>query len=521
MRVLFLLLIYIFFYTFSKDVQAKDFYFDAAGAYLSLKENSVIEKGVEVSYDTINISRTILLENYGKLTGDIFIESGNDFFVKNNGDIQANFYLGENADIIQVINEDKDITNIEFSHAFKVLVQNAENIKFNSILSLGADKIIIEDSKLIIGNDLKTGFARLSLNPEIEIIGNIDIYLKSEDLLLGPLLSNVEIGDGNVNIHVDGSNPLYAVSAYIKDNNLYAELVRETDYEKIFNNDTGVFINKLRDKNPEHLLLKALDKAPDIDSVNQIINRSVLFNPAALLKPVKTYNNFKLLDLNFDSVAELVFSPDVIMSDSFYSYGLNIRADLLNYDRFKLSLNAYGSYIDFTDDINEYVAIVAGIKTDIVFIPVDYLFFNLTAGGSFAKFNVEDIFYNEKIINNPDSLSLYSATDLGIFLIKNDKLIISAFSGFVMNHNEIVDISDSDYDVRLGVKLDFADEEIGNVYYKYNVLLIAETDGNVGAGLGYSFFSRYDGAGAGIDIYTFKDECGWNYKLSLNMKLSF
>lgn len=522
MRKLLLFFICSFFCLLSVQVKARDFYFDIAGNSINLSDNSSVESEVEISFNEINITNSITLKNSGIIKGNINLCEGCNLKVKNTGVIESNFTIPETSKITQVINDYTDITNINFNHSFDVLVQNAENLSFNDLLSLGGDKIIIDNSGLVLDSFKRIRFARFSLNPEIKIIGNVDVYLNDEnDLLSGPLLSNVDVGEGIVNIHTNYSNPLYTVSSFIKDNNLYAALVRETDYEKIFKNYKGVFLNELRSANPNSLLLNALDNAADMDSINQIMGKSVLFNPVGLLKPIKSFNNFKLLDLDFDSSIGLIFRPDFIISESFYSYGLNIGAGLLNYDKFKLSLNAYGAYIDFADDINEYTATIAGIKTDIIFIPVDYLFFNLTAGASFTKFDVGDIFYNENIINNPDSLSLYSATDVGLFLLRNNKITLAAFTGFITNHDEIVDISDFDYDARLGLKLDFNNEEIGSIYYKFGLLLTAETDGGFGAGMRYSFLSKYDGAGGGIDLSAIKDDYGWSYKISVDVKLAF
>ena len=186
------------------------------GQKLDLLENTVITENALVDVTNINIINSIFIANSGELSGNINVADGRILQIQNMGKVNANFRMGENARIVQVVYTDKDFNSIGLNSEYDLLINNSESLSLSSVINFGAaaDKIIFYDSVLEFNSLMRV--QRNNINePKIEIVGNVIIYVNSvDDILNRPILSNVS-GEGSVSFYVDNLDDMYVIKSYI------------------------------------------------------------------------------------------------------------------------------------------------------------------------------------------------------------------------------------------------------------------------------------------------------------------
>ncbi len=470
---------------------------------LDLSENICVDSGAILTITNMNFHSNAIIHNKGVMNGNINIDDGYQVIVTGPGVINSFINLGERSDLIQIIHKNEDVGQLNVNGDYTVLVKNAKDVSLNHLFgtSSGADQIILDNSSLVF-NKVIIKSRRYSLKPDIKIVGNVNIYLDSmDDVSDGPILSNV-VGDGTVYIHARDSNPLYAVHSYVQDGNLYGRLVRETDYYKIFRNDTGKFINSIRHENPNDKLLTAMDSATNMNDLKNIMNDSVRLNPIQLMNPIRIFNYFENMTY-VDSDEPIGIMPLYVINKNFYSYGVNAGLSHQINKHIKLSMSLYSAYTAYSDYINVYDFMLYGGTLN-AFYKSDLLFVNLGAGMNKADFKTGTVFNGKDIINNPTGYSLYMSGDFGKEFVVNDNFIVSPFVSVTSDYLTVVDEKDAKFLVGVGSEIKYFQSDY-DVKYDYGVRIKIFNENTYAAAIRIGARFDNDDVDAGLEVGTIHD----------------
>lgn len=498
------------------DIINKDY---AGSSFVVADDTFVTDTGSMDFYD-IYIENSIDLINAGKINGDISVCDGCEVRVQNRGDINSTFNLGDNSKLTQVIHDDADITRLNVNGSYNLLVNNKNGLSLDKIMSVGrfADKIIFDDSVLVLGVPTVKLARNFVFNPEIELVGNIDVYVDSvKNISDRPILSNVS-GQGVVNIYADDMDILYSIKSYIKDGSLYGTLIRETDYSKIFKNKEGEFLDYIRDTNPNDKLLTLLDSAKDINEFNRIKDKSVKLNPKNLMNPIKNINSFYMFNTFIDDT-DLSIKSFSLFSDSQETYGTEVAFVNKTSESIKLSMSMYGAYTAFLDDVNDFNSLTFGLSGIVNYV-ADNLFVNLALGGNTSSFDSGLVFYEEEIVNNPDGYSFYAIADFGKEIYSKNSIFVKPFVSFGTNVISIMNDTAFSGVAGGGADIKFSYDEY-DINYDYGVRTKAYVSGQFVTGVYMNFVSVADGAGGNIAVNAVYDEQGFAYNFKLGVDIDF
>lgn len=470
---------------------------------IDLSENVLIDSGAVLNVQNLNLNTSASIQNNGVINGNINIAGGYQVVINGPGVINGVINLGDKSELVQIIHNNEDMGQLTVNGDYVVLVKDAKDISLNHLVgtSNGAGQIILDNSSLVL-NKVVVKARRYSLNPDIKIVGNVDIYLDSmDDVSDGPILSNV-VGDGTVYIHTRDSNPLYAVHSYVQDGNLYGRLVRETDYYKIFRNDTGKFINSIRHENPNDKLLTAMDSATNMNDLKNIMNDSVRLNPVQLMNPIRIFNYFENMTY-VDSDEPIGIMPLYVINKNFYSYGVNAGLSHQINKHIKLSMSLYSAYTAYSDYINVYDFMLYGGTLN-AFYKSDFIFVNLGTGVNKADFNTGTVFNGKDIIDNPTGYSFYVFGDLGKEFLLGDNMIFSPFVSVTSDYLTVVDEKDAKFLVGVGSEIKYFQSDY-DVKYDYGVRIKIFNENTYAAAIRIGARFDNDDVDAGLEVGTIHD----------------
>lgn len=401
-----------------------------------------------------------------------------------------------------------------------VHIKDENNISLDKIKAAYKDEFIVDEyvisnSSVIIDDfsDWQKWDTKVSLDPIVSLyINNLDNSIANEKVryLTATNKQNVIIYD---------ANHLYRTELNNGDKGVFLSLVRETNYEKVFNDSRGKFLENIRLNSPNDKMLIAMDRATNMNEVNSIMNASYHFNPMILMNPIKTINRSNMLDSFTDitgSVAGAKF--DYILSDKINNFGTHVYIDNKYEDlsfRIGVNLNSFS----YGDDFNEFTGLAYGLDARAKQYINDFWIDGLI-GLNRANFKTDNIYINENISNNPNGMSEYLRLNVGYDYTKISEFVFSPFVGFMLQRYEIMDFIDTDFNLHTGImaKYDFA---VDGIKYEYGANIATDEKANWNIGFNVGFLSIVDEAGAYISIDAFKDEFATNYKLSLNAKVQF
>jgi hypothetical protein len=438
---------------------------------------------------------------------------GAKFYIYNRGDFVADFDLGNNARVVQVVSNATEWNPIETDVKYTLVIDGVKNFGTYGVFNGGVlENVILKDSVL-----------RMS---DIDFVDGTHVYLRGDivfiiDDLSGlygvPVIDNVS-GDGNVRIASEHAHPLYADVGYVIDNQLFVKRVRETDYKKIFANDMGVFLNNLRRQNPDDGLLQALDAAKDMNALNDIMGRSVRMNRDLLLRSVRVLGGLNNMfpnavrtgfDVNFDGV----------LSDDFYSYAVGAGISG-GFDRFKLGMGVYVGNVEYVTELDEFVGMYYGLNLGAEYLMQNNLFVRGAMNVMRFDFDIGDAFYNDEVINNPSVIYAGSMADFGYRYNFADSFYAAPFVGLDVIGINVTDVLDIDVRGRVGVDVGYMYQLFG-ISYDYGVGINANSDNEFMANVRAGFWSEYDGAGANVDLTVSRMFGVCSYKMSIGGKLWF
>ena len=487
--------------------------------YVEFSEDWHVMSDGGLDVGSIDIVDAISIINDGIVrTNEIYIENGSHVYIKNRGTFSADYvYMSENARIVQVVSDVRDMNKLDIPVGFDLLVSDAHRMSLVDVMNFAADadKITLNNSSFVVwGNHME-----LPNFSEIELSGEIIFYLYGYDFGSGnPLLHNVS-EYGSVSVWADNVDPIFAVRAYVSDDDLYVGLVRETDYKKILGDETGDFLNDMRRRNMGDKLLSALDGANSFSELRAIMARSARLNPILMMRPVRMFNKFETLSdyhLHDDMDAGIFY----VGADDFYISGIRIGGAVHVDDSVSVWVSGYGGILNYADDMDEYMGLIYGANAKVVY-DCDVLFVRSVAGLSAVRFDTEPVFDGTGATTSPDGVSVYVSADVGHGFDITSDITISPYVGLAVDDARILHQNDSEILAHAGADLSYGFDMLG-IRYDYIVSGRVATNGDIIGGVRANFWSVMDGAGAGIGANILHDDIfGISYKFSITGNMRF
>jgi len=396
--------------------------------------------------------------------------------------------LGTNAHLTQLVRSNADITDINITVPYDIMLYHASTVAWTDILEISgaADKIILVESDVLLTPDL---ILRLRGGaPEIKLVGHNDFYIQTDKLdLNNPILSHVT-GTGTVHLHTPPTvNSMYALQSFVSNGNLYAKLVRETDYVKVLGpNAIGRFLNKLRLHNPDDNLLHALDGATTIQELHNIMHQSMRLNTTRLNRPLMTFNR-NLATTSFDQ--PLFSVPYVIFGNDMNAYGLQAGVNLHPSPRSRISFGVHNAYIAFTDGIDDYDGELSSI-TAIWHYTGNSVFAMMRTGITFARLDTPELYNGKSANHNPHGRGAFFNFDFGPKYNVNQEFLLAPIVGLGAECAHVLK-SDKDIFARTGL-LSIYEYKTSDLYYKYSFQITTNSRGLHGANASVGFTSPDD-----------------------------
>lgn len=475
-----------------------DFYVDSidfAGDVV-VGQNAVLDSGSInfVSSGTINVEEGAVIDGVVNVCDNCVV------YVKNNGQINASYNLGTGASVVQIVDSVDSVQPIGTLENYDVVINSDTTISLDTVrgkIPL-AGRIIIDNTDIVLSDaDVK------DLGMNLELRGDVNVYLRGgfTDNRL-PILSNVS-GDAVVRVVGADVDPMFRAQAVVRDNALYLDLVRNTDYEQIFpDSDLGVFINSLRQDGSASDLINALDRATTFDELQDIMSESVRFNPVDMMVPVRNINYMVLGQMGTFKPG-IGIRPIALFSGDYDAYGAMIDvAGRVN--DFSFSLSVYAGSMNVASEMDVYESALYGGNVHIGY-NYEHLFARAIFGMTLARFDIGDVYDGGDIVNNPTGFSIYSAADLGARFDFSNNFYVAPFVRAGYEWYQVGEENDSD--ALFGMGLDFmrTDDDY-DVQYEYGARVSATLNGIFDATARISFVFEPDGTAGHIGAGVIYDE---------------
>ena len=488
------------------------------GGGYDINEDVTVHEGVSFEAHDINIIDSLRISNFGEIHGGITIYSNRTLELENAGVFDANVSLQSGAQLVQVITSNATLTNIGLAANYDVVVRNADGISLDQVLTVanGANTISFNNSIFTLDN--MSGFIAPN---DIRLSG--DIILRFDNVTSSNLLLFCNVsGDGVVYVDSQALDRLHVFETYKVDQDIFVRLTRSTDYARIFNNDMGRFLNNLRASGIDNKLFSKLDIAETMDELDDILSYSVRTNPIKLMRPILLMHSYESLEsMHIDDGIVFGIEPIMLYSSDVFMGGIRPNVSFNQIDDLHLKLSAYVMDIDYTDNINEYTGRSFGVDIDAQYDLSDDDFVRAHIGGDKSYFDVGPVFAENKIVNNPDGVSIYAITELGHVFDIGGSYKLSPFVGLDSEYVSIAGMQDTNIYGIGGTDIDYG-YELDGLRYNYSGRLIVRTDGTYGTGINLFVWSIMDAAGADVHIGTiYNSDFGLSFNAMLNGRFRF
>ena len=397
------------------------------------------------------------------------------------------------------------------------LVHDYDRINFDEIRTTVAEKYNFKNSSVVINNfqDWQTWVA------DVEFESGVVFYIENLELSANGTKIEHVVNTDIFNLTVKGPNVLYKTKLVTEEgsSSVILNMVRETNYEKVFNDSRGKFLENIRQNNPDDRLLSVMDAARNMEEINSAMNSSYHFNPMVLMNPVKTINRGDLLGL-FMNEQDLGAGIDVdyVFSNKLNDYGAHAYVSS-KYNDLYFKIGGSLNHFSYKDNINEFDGAVYGLDIRAKQY-IENIWLDGIVGINHAVFNVDNIYTDGNITNKPSGNSKYLRLSAGYDYKQIADFVISPFIGMMAQNVEIMGFKDNDVNLHAGVmgKYDFV---MDGIKYEYGAMLATDEKLNWNMGLNIGFVSVVDNAGAHLVFDTFNDEFGTSYKFSIMAKVQF
>lgn len=486
---------------------------------LSMNDNLIVTNSGNLIADSVNVGNSLSVLNHGVINTDFYIADSLRVYVQNSGVINAGWHVGTGARLIQIIESGDDITDIGMNSDFDVLVQNATGVSVADVLGVAANasRITIDNSSIILNGQ---NISQIN-TPEIEIVGDVVLKLNYTDFFnsSAPVLHNVS-NTGAIRFDTTNMNPLYKVLGIVRDGDLYMNLGRETDYVRILQNDTGIFLNNLRRVSPDDKLLRALDNAPDMATINSVMDKSVRLKPINLMAPIRRMDMFDILaGWRYADLSGIHSAADIMYSDTEFGGQANVALVGRAFDNLRMAISGNVGAFNVSDDINDYDGQSYGINISAHYDDGQFIG-NLLGGINYANFEVGAVFDGTTTVNNPNGVSGFGSLDIGRYVWKSDDLSVAPFVGAMTHYVSVLNDTDIKAMANFGAGINWSDNGF-DILYDYGLRGSVLTDGAFYTNAYVKFMAPFDDIGAELNIAFIYDDNGMNYRTTVSAYMSF
>ena len=425
-----------------------------------------------------------------------------------------NKYLVSFLLVFIVIDACADVQREYSEGHFTALVCNYDYINFYEIKNTPADKYRFDNSVVFI-EDFSDW---QNWNADIEFGTNVYLNIKNlSSKNNGQKLEHVSSANV-VNVSVKDSDNLYKVNFNASGSDLFFNLVRETDYKKVFKDTRGTFIENIRMNHPNDKMLSAMDNSLTMSEMNSVMNSAYHFNPMILMNPIKTLNRAVLIDFMSNENNGIGTDVDYVFSDKINNYGGRIYV-ANHYDDLFLKIGLNLNSFSYSDNFNDFDGIAYGIDIR----AKQYLknfWLDGILGVNRSDFKADYVYVNGDITDNPKGISEYARLSIGYDYKDFDDFVISPFVGILFQNASVSGFSDKDTNLHAGLlgKYNFV---MDGLKYEYAASMATDEKANWNFETKVGFISVVDNAGAYVGFSAFRDEFATNYKLSVNGKMYF
>ncbi len=479
------------------------------GDVWDIYDDVVIDTDTYIDFEHLNINESVSIRNMGHINASINICDNCVVYLQNSGLLYGNFNFESGAKLIQVIENTSDITDIGINAP--VLVQNANMIKTSAIASTGTDSIILDNATLLYDG---VGLSN------VDFADNVIVYINDTTIdTSNPIITNIDNAAG-IQIHALNYSPLFSVHTDYIDKDVFAMIVRETDYAKILQNNTGKFLNILRQYESGDKLFTALDSAGSMDQLYSIMDASVKLNPINLMNPVRLFNRMETL-FPVTSIQNGFSTSSIFMSGKgFDIYGARAFATGA-FERIQINIGGYIGVMDYADSINEYMAMMYGANIAARYDINDVYFARALAGITGAMFDAGMVLGGtDDISEQPLGHSLYGALDMGMKMDLLADIHTDLFVGLDFDNATILGNADLDLRGRIGADISY-DFEALDIQYSYGMGFRMSNNLFMGAGVYIGFFAPWDCVGGMFRADVMQYEHGFSYRIGIDATLSF
>lgn len=499
-------------YGFCADVISENIY----GLSNEFNGDKIILENVVVSPNNLIIHGFVEVENRGKIQTNIILTDGTSLFLRNTGDINADFDLGTGSVLYHKISTSDEIKYVDFNVNYTAFVESTEVLSLTGLIDVTnrADKVFIQNTKINIDGIPQDTTKHIELGENITfVLGNLT------DLYEGVLLNDVR-GMTDVNFVSENQNPMFSDYGYIKYNKLYVGHVRVTDYAKVYPNDLGVFLNSARESGKNDSLFLRLDSAMSYDELNNIMQDSVLFNKNKLFTPLRVINVLNFISnecLESNNMGGEIFG---FSSDDFYAYGIGAKIGFNVIDDLLLYAGLQIGTIDYQNDTDTFSGGLYGVNLGAKYMLNPNRFVRGNIGFMTLDTDIDTVFYNNRIIKQPWVSSGYINADVGQIFDFIDDISVAPFVGVISEFYYIDGYNDFNSDLYIGTDISF-DTDFSGIKYIYSARGAFNTDMSVMLNAKIGFYSISDSMGGDISASVSNTDNGISYKVSANTRIAF
>jgi len=464
----------------------------------------------------ITVGETMSIDNRGTIDASLVASGANYITINNMGTITGRI---EASRVTQIVSSDagaQALTVVCPASNFFVSVSNAtDGVTLNNIKNLGSASVELDNS-LVIMDDLSewqswganifwTRVNTLQINDLDSVVNGTYIAHAA-----GGTILNVVSGD---------ENKMYRIDSVHDENGIMLNVVRETNYQIIFNDNRGMFLDNLRLSRPNDRTLMAMDAAENMDGLNNVMNSSYHFNSALLAKPVKAINNLSIINiLSDDDVSGIGVNPFYVGSDALSGAGVRAHVGTGQGDySFTIGLNL--NKFNYEDNINDFGGMLYGVD---VKIKRNFEKFYMIGqiGFDSIEFDADNIYTSTDIKNNPHGYALYGGFSAMTDFDVSSGMIVSPFAGATFRKFNVMDYNENNVNLHAGGKIKYH-FVIDSIKYEYGGMFGVMENGNLFGNLKVGFDSLVDNAGLSINVSAYQDDTALTYQASINARVLF
>lgn len=480
---------------------------------IHIDADTVIHHGATVYAENIFANNSVQIKNNGAIGGTINVCANCHVTIQNSGTMNVQFNVAPGATITQIIKSADDITSIGLTSGFDVSVghsDNALNLSDIHTVSSGAKQTVLRDANIYIDNATHD-----AQNAPLQIYGENVLHLRDVSKYAGtPILQNVS-GPGIIRITSDTTDRLHAISTHITNGELYATVVRETDYLKILQNNTGQFLNELRNEIPNDATLMALDNAQNMAQINDILSHSARTNPILMMRPILT-----MMELSYNETQHATTTDiSVITADNFNSQTTTIGGHRAIFDKTTVNLNINASGMKYQNDINSFSAKTYGANAVLTHVDKQKIL-RIYGGATLARFDSGPVCDGNTTTTDPTGIAAHAGATAGYKFMPTEQIGIAPFVGATGNFAKMLNQHIAHSYARSGMEFNIT---AGNsdLEYEYFARVSAATNGDIRAMLSISAWSPADGAGGMVSAEIFDGEYDRAVKISAGAHITF